>query len=137
MKKYTLELSEEQLTLVARCLEDISRFASGQTELRYTTEEMVRGLGHEESSIRLDAAQAYLRGVKTALFPQLSTNGYLSYNGTEFIGNVYQIYRTIRYKLNQDNNVQDVWSSPPLASGNLGRVKITKVEKLNIDEGAE
>jgi len=137
MKKYTLELSEEQLTLVARCLEDISRFASGQTELRYTTEEMVRGLGHEESSIRLDAAQAYLRGVKTALLPELSANQYLNYRGTEFIGNVYQIYRTIRYKLNQDNNVQDVWSSPPLASGNLGRVKITTVEKLNTDEGDE
>lgn len=30
MKKYKIELSEEQMRLVSDCLEDISRFASGQ-----------------------------------------------------------------------------------------------------------
>ena len=32
MKKYTIELSEEQLKLVANCLDDVSRFAMGQWE---------------------------------------------------------------------------------------------------------
>ena len=41
MNKYIIELSEEQMTLVANCLEDISRFGSGQCGLRYTIEEMV------------------------------------------------------------------------------------------------
>ena len=41
MKKYRIELSEDQMRLVANCLEDVSRFASGQWELRYTIEEMV------------------------------------------------------------------------------------------------
>ena len=48
MKKYTIELSEEQMRLISFCLEDLSRFASGQWELRYTIEEMLRGLPFDE-----------------------------------------------------------------------------------------
>jgi hypothetical protein len=33
MKKYQIELNEEQLYLIAHCVEDIHRFMSGQTEL--------------------------------------------------------------------------------------------------------
>lgn len=29
MKKYRIELSEQQMRLIADCLEDVSRFASG------------------------------------------------------------------------------------------------------------
>jgi hypothetical protein len=42
-KKYVIELSEDQMRLVASCLEDVSRFASGQYELRHTIEQMLRG----------------------------------------------------------------------------------------------
>lgn len=40
MKKYRIELSEQQMRLIADCLEDVSRFASGQWEMRYTIEKM-------------------------------------------------------------------------------------------------
>ena len=48
MKKYRIELSEQQMRLIADCLEDVSRFASGQWEMRYTVEEMLRGLPFDE-----------------------------------------------------------------------------------------
>ena len=35
-KKYQITLTEEQLMLMARCVEDCSRFAAGQTELGNT-----------------------------------------------------------------------------------------------------
>lgn len=33
MGKYRIELSEQQMRLIAYCLEDVSRFASGQWEM--------------------------------------------------------------------------------------------------------
>jgi hypothetical protein len=42
MKRYKIELSEEQMRLISNCLEDVSRFASGQWEMRYTIEEILR-----------------------------------------------------------------------------------------------
>ena len=37
MKKYRITLTEEQLRLIADCVEDCHRFACGQTELWNTT----------------------------------------------------------------------------------------------------
>jgi hypothetical protein len=57
LRKYKIELSEEQLRLVSFCLEDVSRFASGQWEMRYTIEEMLRGLPFAEQMKRKAKAQ--------------------------------------------------------------------------------
>ena len=124
MKKYTIELSKEQMVLIANCLEDISRFASGQSELRYTTEEMVRGLDFEESLKRLKEAHSLLNNVKKVLLPELLENQSKSYNGSDFIGNTYQIYRTILHRLAKDENWNNVYSSPALKSGTMGTIKI-------------
>lgn len=40
--KYRIELSEEQMSLIAQCLEDVSRFASGQWKMDNTIEAMVK-----------------------------------------------------------------------------------------------
>ena len=97
MQKYTIELSEDQLRLIAQCLEDVSRFASGQWEMRYMVEEMVRVAAPKdfEQQIELrDDAEMYLRRARNVLidFPE---NASYSYNSKEFIGNTYQIYRSI------------------------------------------
>lgn len=39
MTKYRITLTEKQLRLVSRCVEDCHRFAAGQTELWNTTSE--------------------------------------------------------------------------------------------------
>lgn len=125
-KKYTIELSEEQMRLVAQCLEDVSRFAAGQWQLRSTIEEMLRGLPFEEQMKRRNEAEELLRQAKRVLLPDFADNQSFGYNSTEFIGNTYQIYRTIWHQLAMDYDWDNVYSSPALASGTLGTIKIKR-----------
>jgi hypothetical protein len=129
MKKYRIELSEDQLRLVSNCLEDVSRFAGGQCNLSYTVEEMLRGLPFEEQMRRRDETEAHLEQIKRILLPELQDNASRGYNGTDFIGNVYQIYRTILHKLTVDKGITNVYSSPALPSGNMGRVIIKQIKE--------
>jgi hypothetical protein len=128
MKKYKIELSEEQMVLIANCLEDLSRFSAGQCELRYTIEEMLRGLPFEEQMKRRDEVEELLRQLKRILLPDMGDNASKGYNSTKFIGNTYQIYRTILYRLAVDNNWDNVYSSPALASGTLGSIKVELID---------
>jgi len=126
-KKYTIELSEEQMRLVAQCIEDVSRFAAGQWELQNTIEAMVKGFPFTDQIQRRDDAEEHLRKAKQILIPQFADNQSYGYNSTEFIGNTYQIYRTILHQLAKDNDWDNVYSSPALASGTLGTIKIEKL----------
>ncbi len=126
MKTYKIELSEEQMLLIARCLEDISRFASGQCKLEYTVGQMLREQPFEEQmEIRREAEEA-LQKAKYLLLPELPEHTSKSYNGSDFIGNTYQIYRTILHQLAVDNDWNNVYSYPALPSGNMGLIKIEK-----------
>jgi hypothetical protein len=127
MKKYKIELSEEQMRLVSNCLEDVSRFAGGQWEMRYTVEEMLCGLPFDEQMKRRNEVEELLKQVKRILLPELPDNGSKGYNGSEFIGNTYQIYRTILHQLAIDNNWNNVYSSAALPSGTLGTIKVNKI----------
>lgn len=126
-KKYTIELSEEQMRLISDCMDDVSRFASGQWQLRTTLNEMLKGLPFEEWLERRDQAEELLRQAKRVLLPDFVDNQSYGYNSTEFIGNCYQIYRTILYQLAMDNNWDNVYSYPALASGTMGTIKIEKL----------
>lgn len=123
-KKYTIELSEEQMRLVAQCLEDVSRFAAGQWELQNTVKAMLKGLPFVEQIQRRDNAEEQLRRAKRVLLPDFVDNESYGYNSTEFIGNTYQIYRTIWHQLAMDYDWDNVYSSPALPSGTLGTIKI-------------
>jgi hypothetical protein len=130
MKKYKIELSEEQMKLISDCLEDVSRFASGQWEMRYTIEEMLRGLPFGEQMKRRDEVESLLKQVKRVLLPDYPDNSSKGYNGSEFIGNTYQIYRSILHQLAIDNNWNNVYSSSALPSGNLGTIKVQAIEDI-------
>jgi hypothetical protein len=127
MNKYRIEVTEEQMRLIADCLEDVSRFASGQCDLNHTIAHMGKGLEFDERMYRRDLAQQLLRNVKQILLPDLDRYESKGYNGTEFIGNVYQIYRTMLYQLAMDNDWNNVHSSPALPSGKMGTIKIEKI----------
>ena len=126
-KKYKIEVSESQIRLIAQCLEDVSRFASGQWEMQNTIEAMVKGLDFDIQIERRDDAEKLLKQAKRVLLPKVPDNESLTYNGTNFIGNTYQIYRTILFQLAKDNSWNNVYSSPALASGNMGNVKIEQI----------
>jgi hypothetical protein len=130
LRKYKIELSEEQMRLVSFCLEDVSRFASGQWEMRYTIEEMLRGLPFAEQMKRRGEVENLLKQVKRILLPELPDNASKGYNGSEFIGNTYQIYRTILHQLAIDNNWNNVYSSSSLPSGTLGIIKVKAIDGL-------
>lgn len=127
--KYRIELSEEQMSVIAQCLEDVSRFASGQWNMQNTIEAMVKGLPFEEQIKRRDEAEELLRQTKKILLPEISDNSSKGYNGTDFIGNTYQIYRTILHQFAKDKNWDNVYSSSALPSGNLG---VIKIEAINV-----
>lgn len=124
MKKYRIEVSEEQMRLIADCLEDVSRFASGQCEMRWTVEEVLSKLPFDKQIEKRDEVEGLLRQIKRILFPEYLENESTSYNGNEFVGNTYQIYRSILHQLAKDNNWNNVYSSSTLPSGNMGTIKI-------------
>jgi hypothetical protein len=128
MKRYKIELSEEQMRLISSCLEDVSRFASGQWKMQYVVEEMLRELSFDEKMKKRDDVEEHLKQIKRILLPELSDNASKGYDGSEFIGNTYQIYRTILHQLAKDNNWNNVYSSPSLPSGNLGSIKIEQID---------
>ena len=128
MKKYRIEVSEQQIRLIADCLEDVSRFAAGQWEMRRTVEEMLRGLPFDEQMKRRSKVEELLKQTKRVLLPDLPDNASKGYNGSEFIGNVYQIYRTILHQFAKDNDWDNIYSSPALPSGTLGTIKIEAVD---------
>jgi hypothetical protein len=129
VKKYTIEVTEDQMRLIGNCLEDVSRFAAGQWRMKFMVEEMVRGLDFDEQIKRRDRVEKLLKKVKRILLPELSDNASKGYNGTEFIGNTYQIYRTILYKLAIVYNWDNVYSSSALPSGTMGTIKIEEINE--------
>ena len=129
MKTYQITLNEAQMRLIADCLEDVSRFASGQWALQNTIEEMVRVAAPKDYKRQIemrDEAEEHLRRAKNCIL-DFSDNASYGYNGTDFIGNTYQIYRTILHEFNKDAEVWNVYKSPALPSGNLGTIKIEEI----------
>lgn len=128
MRKYKIELSEAQMRLLANCLEDVSRFASGQWEFRHTIEQMISGLPFEEQMEKRQKVEELFKEAKRVLLPEINDNSSKGYNGSEFIGNTYQIYRSILHKLAIDNDWNNVYSSPALPSGNLGTIEVERID---------
>lgn len=122
MKQYTITLSEKQMLLIAHCLEDLSRFASGQMRLTNTLN-AITGIDLEIEK----KAEEKLNELRDILFPNMHSNTSLGYNETPFIGNTYQIYRSIYHRLAIDNDWNNVYSSEALPSGTMGRVTIKTI----------
>jgi hypothetical protein len=82
----------------------------------------------------------HLKAIKNILFPEFARypGASYGYNNTPDIGNSYQIYRTIEYVLAKEREAEakaegkehgyDCYLSPALPSGNLGTIKVEKIE---------
>lgn len=117
-KLYNLVVNEEQLRLIAMCVEDCSRFAAGQFAMSNTTIYANVGSKYEFDT---DAVREI---EKMRLIPNLDRASYLKYNSTPFIGNTYQIYREIYHYLAIKYNWNNVYSGGTLPSGTLGTIKV-------------
>lgn len=111
-KRYRLELSESQLKLIAHCLEDCSRFASGQLELSFTTDKL-----QNTREVRDGLKELYPKVVPELFAEHGNTGTSYSWNGMQapskeqeaFIAATYYLYREI-YHYFAVRDVDAPWS---------------------------
>lgn len=119
-KKYQITLTEEQLMLMARCVEDCSRFAAGQTELsntlifidKYPHFELRRGL----------------QDLQPLVTPGLGRGASYGWNGShcpceeqrKFIAQSYYLYREIYHQHNLAEGIDNVYTSETLRCADSG-----------------
>ena len=107
-KKWRIELTEHQLMLMAKCVEDCSRFISGQMELSNSTSclKHCRHLGEE------------LHTLQPFVTPELGRGASYGWNGgscpndhqRKFIAETYYLYREIYHQLTLEAaKHKDMW----------------------------
>lgn len=123
MKKYRVILTEEQLMLIAQCVEDCHRFACGQTELWNTTSQF---------NIKNQAElRNQLQKLQPLVTPELeymasydwAGNGCKDKHQKRFIAKTYAIYREILHKIINDG----VYKCSTLTCDEGGQVPIIEV----------
>ena len=130
MKKYTIEFTEEQLSLMARCIEDIHRFAAGDMELHNTISVLLQD--DKDRAIKKQLLNNLFIAQKQVIYPNMSIHETIDYagNGIEndvqryFIANTYQLYREIYHITAEANDLSSCYRSDTLQGGNIGRPKL-------------
>lgn len=130
-KKYQITLTEEQLMLIARCVEDCSRFAAGQTELGNTL-------------LFIDIHPYFelcnkLYDLHSLVTPGLGRSASYGWNGSncpneeqrKFIAQSYYLYREIYHQHNLAEGIDNVYTSETLRCKDSGEPIQIKV----IDDG--
>lgn len=100
-KKWRIELTEHQLMLMAKCVEDCHRFMGGQTELMNSTTECLNKYVH--LWLKLRELQQYIT-------PDLDPGGSYGWSGgscpnenqRKFIAETYYLYREIYHQVTLD-----------------------------------
>lgn len=134
-QKYLLEVDREQLTLIARCVEDCSRFAAGQVGMDNT----LWTIG--DFSTNINEARELLRTIKPYITPGLHPDESYGWSGAgcdnvsqrKFIARTYGLYREILHFLavEDDNNQWNVYRSETLTCEDGGELpKISKCQTV-------
>jgi hypothetical protein len=129
MKRYRLEVSEEQLRMIINCVEDCHRFMGGQMELQNTTSV----LEHWRT------VQQELREIKPLITPNLypnqnydlAGNGCENKNQKKFLQATYYLYRELlhQWTLMQDADDWNVYNSPTLrCEGSGEKIKLEEIK---------
>lgn len=127
-KRYRLTVSEEQLRMIAGCVEDMSRFISGQMELSNCTSMLLYDTElHDE-----------LRKLQYLVTPELPMGASYKWNGgscqnemqRRFIAESYYLYREIKHWDAVNRNVDSVYRSETLRCEDSGMpIVIEEVEE--------
>lgn len=124
MKKYRVTLTERQLVLISKCVEDCHRFAAGQTELWNTCGEI--------NINRWAELRNSLQELQPFVTPELERNASYGWSGgsckdkyqRKFIAETYPIYREIMHFFAIKNEWHDVYSSNTLTCEEGGSLPI-------------
>ena len=99
-KKWRIELTEHQLMLMAKCVEDCSRFISGQMKLSNSTSclKHCRHLGEELHTLKPFVTPELGRGASYGWSGGSCPND----NQRKFIAETYYLYREIYHQVTLD-----------------------------------
>ena len=123
-RKYTITLTEEQMILIANCVEDIHRFLAGQTEL-------------DNATLSLDNQREVadsLRRLQPLVTPELPMGASYGWSGgtcpnehqRKMIAQTYYLYREMLHQYTIANRHKNVYSSKTLRCEDSGEpIKIT------------
>lgn len=132
-KKYQITLTEEQLMLMARCVEDCSRFAAGQTELY----NVLRSIDMYDLSLRKK-----LQDLQPLITPGLGRGASYDWSGSgcpneeqrKFIARSYHLYREIYHQHNLAEGIDNVYTSETLRCKDSGESIQVKVIDYGTNE---
>lgn len=138
-KKYQITLTEEQLILMARCVEDCSRFAAGQTELLNTLLSTFFNSRLSTDRYLYFVLREKLRDLQPLVTPSLGRGASYGWNGSscpneeqrKFIAQSYYLYREIYHQHNLAEGIDNVYTSETLRCKDSGETIQIKV----IDDG--
>nr|DAG53936.1 MAG TPA: hypothetical protein [Caudoviricetes sp.] len=128
-KKYLITLTEDQLMLIAQCVEDCHRFAAGQTELY----NVLRSIDMEDYSLRKK-----LQKLQSLVTPGLGCGASYDWIGSgcpneaqrKFIAQSYYLYREIYHQRNLIEGIDNVYTSETLRCADSGEpIKIKVINK--------
>lgn len=131
-KKYQITLTEEQLMLMARCVEDCSRFAAGQTELGNTLLFIDKHPYFELCKKLYDLKSLVTPGLGCGASYDWSGSGCPNEEQRKFIAQSYYLYREIYHQHNLTEGIINVYTSETLRCADSGEPIQVKV----IDDGA-
>lgn len=122
--------------LISQCVEDISRFAAGDMNLQHTTSTLINDMDRTESLGIRSFIVNNSRAIRRRLFPDLGDYEHIGYDGgskdkinrKRLIGNTYQIYRSILHQLAIDESWNNVYSDITLPSGDMGAIKVERID---------
>ena len=130
MKRYTIEVNEHQLRLIAQCVEDLNRFYSGQMGLSNTANIL--------DTKRKVMLQDELGELKPIVTPDIHDGyGYYGWSGAEcsyeiqrkFLAESYYLYREIYHQLANPDDTWNVYNSETLRCADSGEPIIVKEVK--------
>lgn len=135
-KKWRIELTEHQLLLMARCVEDCSRFLAGQTTLDNTRMCLLGQNGFD------DELAGELRRIQPLVTPQLSIGASYGWSGSGCPNNVqskaiaetYYLYREIYHQTTLERSKEvdmkyNVYLDETLRCKNSGEpIKIERIK---------
>lgn len=118
MKKYQITLNENQLRLIAECLEDCSRFMAGQTDMANCTSKLQN----------MREVRDQLKELHRTVVPELGHGSSYPWNGLGcpneaqriFIARSYYLYHEMRHADVVSRGIDNVYSSPTLRCADSG-----------------
>lgn len=105
-------------------------------DLQHTTETLINDMDRTETLGIRSFIVNNSRAIRRRLFPDLEDFEHIGYDGgskdkinrKRLIGNTYQIYRSILHQLAIDEDWNNVYSDITLPSGDMGTIKVERID---------